>query len=174
MLKSDFLREYDKAIAEGKNVQLFIASKGNLNLFPRNIDNEDLEEKREYYAWTYTGAMEHKYDDTKVVEISAYDRAISRVFVRRPEQVEAEQLTERTIKQVYEFIHGARSVKTNSKIAEDKFEDYKDLVIRDGMVIRTPEKTSIAKINDWIVKHPNGDIYTYSSDQFVKLYERED
>jgi len=53
-----------------------------------------------------------------------------------------------------------------------KWEDYEDLVQRDGLKISTLEGTMKASIGDWIIKGVEGEHYPIKADIFPKTYEK--
>lgn len=76
-------------------------------------------------------------------------------YRKKPVVVEAIQLTEKNIMKVYKFIHGEDSVKLINHMASDRWEMYEEIVVRDGMRLKTPESgegMQIASIGDYIVK----------------------
>ena len=73
-------------------------------------------------------------------------------YIKKPTIVEAIQLKERNILEVYTEMFGKPDL--SSRIASDKWDEYEEIVKRDGIKIKTPEsdgETQIAKINDYIV-----------------------
>jgi hypothetical protein len=71
---------------------------------------------------------------------------------KKPVIVEFIQLKECNILEVYTEINGAPT--RNSQIAEDKWDEYEDLVRSKGLSLKTPEsggETQIASIGDYIV-----------------------
>ncbi len=76
-------------------------------------------------------------------------------FRKRPIVLEAKQLTPKTIKEVYEFIHGEGSVNISCAAADDYWEAYERMVNRDGMKLKTPEsdnETQIISMGDFVFK----------------------
>tara|TARA_R110000787_G_scaffold257894_1_gene363100 strand:- start:47 stop:361 length:315 start_codon:yes stop_codon:yes gene_type:complete len=71
---------------------------------------------------------------------------------KKPVIVDFIQLTKNNILEVYTEVNGKPNRK--SRIAEDKWDEYEEIVKRDGLKIKTPEsggETQIASIGDYIV-----------------------
>jgi hypothetical protein len=84
---------------------------------------------------------------------------------------EAVQLTENNILEVYSFIHGKPDL--SSRIAEDKWADYENLVRESGLRLKTLEsdgETQKADIGDWIIRGIHGEFYPCKPDIFEKSY----
>ena len=74
-------------------------------------------------------------------------------FRKKPVIVEAIRLTEKNILEVYTEVFGKPN-KDSCRMAEDRWDDYEMIVVRDGMKLKTPESgegTQIASIGDYIV-----------------------
>lgn len=94
-------------------------------------------------------------------------------FTKRPIPIEAMRLTVESIREVYEFIYGAK-IDTSSTIASDKWEEYRQLVERDGLKLKTLEsenQTQTADIGDWIIKGVRGECYPIKNDIFLETYQ---
>lgn len=95
-------------------------------------------------------------------------------FRKKPVVIEAIQLTEYNIREVYCFIYGSDSVTLGSKIAEDKWEDYCNSVRLNGFRLKTLEsdnETQVATIGDFVIKGVQGEFYPCKPDIFEKTYE---
>lgn len=95
-------------------------------------------------------------------------------YRKKPVVIKAIQLREDNIKKVYEFIHGAGSIKTDSRIAEDRWQDYENIVRQEGLRLKTLEsdgETQVADIGDWIIKGVEGEYYPCKPQIFEKTYE---
>ena len=71
---------------------------------------------------------------------------------KKPVIIEFIQLTENNILEVYTEINGKPN--RNCQMAEDRWDEYEDIVKRDGLKLITPEsggETQIASIGDYIV-----------------------
>lgn len=71
---------------------------------------------------------------------------------KKPVIIEFIQLKENNIHQVYTEVFGKPDL--SHKIASDKWDDYEQIVKRDGLSLKTPESgegTQIASIGDYIV-----------------------
>lgn len=56
-------------------------------------------------------------------------------------------------------------------IADDKFQDYKAIVKRDGLPIETLEGTMTASVGDYIINGIQGEFYPCKPDIFEQSYE---
>jgi hypothetical protein len=71
---------------------------------------------------------------------------------KKPVIIEFIQLKENNILEVYAEING--KPKRDCKMAEERWDDYEEIVKRDGLKLKTPEsggETQIASIGDYIV-----------------------
>ena len=94
-------------------------------------------------------------------------------YRKKPVVIEAKQLTEQTIKEVYEFIHNT-TVVLDSFISQEKWLDYELIVKNEGLRLKTMEsdnETQIAKMGDFIIKGVEGEFYPCDPDIFKKTYE---
>ncbi len=89
--------------------------------------------------------------------------------------IEAIQLTEKSVAEVYKFINGEDSIGSlSNKITSDKWDDYERGVINNGYSFKTLEsdgETQKAVIGDWIIKGVAGEFYPCKQDIFEKTYE---
>ena len=94
-------------------------------------------------------------------------------FRKKPVVIETVKFdsTHRSIKEMYEFVHGPNSIVLKSSMDHDKFDDYADSLIRSGFDIKTLEGTMKARPGDWIIKGVNGEFYPCKPDIFEKTYE---
>jgi hypothetical protein len=91
-------------------------------------------------------------------------------YRKKPVEIEAIKLTEDTIYQVMLFMGTIGQLDT--RIAQDKFEDYKTIVRQDGgLPIKTLEGTMKADIGDYIIKGVKGEFYPCKPDIFKETYE---
>lgn len=101
---------------------------------------------------------------------------IVKSYRKKPVVINAVQLTEKNIKQAYEFVYG-ESVVFNSDICSDKWDDYKYGVLVNGMNIPTLEDGGdfrakhVASIGDYIIKGVQGEFYPCKPDIFKLTYE---
>ena len=94
-------------------------------------------------------------------------------YRKKPVVIEAIQLKKSTIKEVYSFIYG--NPKTNGRIAQDKWYDYEQMVVENGLRLKTLEsdnETQKADINDFIIKGVQGEFYPCKPDIFLKTYDK--
>ena len=94
-------------------------------------------------------------------------------YKKKPIAIHAIQLTAKSIREVYTFIHGAPPT-TDSLIASDRWEDYENIVRRDGLKLKTLEsdgQTQTADIGDYILKGVRGEFYPCKPDIFEETYD---
>ena len=97
-----------------------------------------------------------------------------KTYVKKPVQIEAIQLTEKNIFEVYSFVYGKPDLSHN--IASFKWDDYEQLVKVSGMKITTledgisGEALHIATIGDYIIKGIKGEFYPCKPDIFELTY----
>lgn len=91
-------------------------------------------------------------------------------YRKKPVVVKAKQLKESNVKEIVEFIEG-EEIKTESRMEQEKFEEYKDLVIRKGLKIKTLEGIMTASIGDYIIQGIDGEFYPCKPNIFHKTYE---
>ena len=93
-------------------------------------------------------------------------------FRKIPVVIEAMQLKATDIYEVYSFINGEPDLST--RIASEKWDDYLNVVLKNGLKIKTLEsdgETQVADINDWIIKGVKGEFYPCKPDIFEMTYE---
>lgn len=91
---------------------------------------------------------------------------------KKPVEIEGIQLTTKNIKQVYEFMYG--KVELTCRMAEDRWDEYEDIVKRDGLKLKTLEsdgETQTASMGDWILKGVKGEFYPCKPDIKEMTYE---
>ena len=97
-------------------------------------------------------------------------------FRKKPVVIEAIQLTRQNIKQVYELVNN-EEVDLASSMHVNKWEEYCEIVERDGLTITTLEDGNdkrakhVANIGDWIIKGIQGEFYPCKPDIFEATYE---
>ena len=98
-------------------------------------------------------------------------------FRKKPVVIEAIQLTRDNIKEVYELVNN-EYVDLASSMYVKKWEEYCEIVERDGMTIPTLEDghdkraKHVANIGDWIIKGIHGEFYPCKPDIFNKTYDK--
>lgn len=96
-------------------------------------------------------------------------------YRKKPVVIQALQLTEKNILQVYRFINGEDSVKLNCNIANDRWDDYETICKNNGgLRLKTMEsdnETQIASFGDFIIKGIQGEFYPCKPDVFEQTYE---
>ena len=91
-------------------------------------------------------------------------------YRKKPVIIEAIELRPDNIKEVEEFKEGCK-IEHKTDIAINKFEDYADNVIKNGMKINTLEGVMTAQIGDYVIKGINGEFYPCKPDIFHKTYD---
>lgn len=97
-------------------------------------------------------------------------------YRKKPVVIDAVQLTEFNIKEVYEFVHDSRLL-LRPTIEHSKWDDYEAIVSLSGMDIPTLEDGAdgrakhVATIGDWIIKGVKGEFYPCKPDIFELTYE---
>ena len=94
---------------------------------------------------------------------------MSNKYRKKPVVIDAIQLTDRNVRQVYEWVHDCVAIKTDIDL--HKWDDYVQLVIAKGMKIPTLEGKMVASINDYIIKGVQGGFYPVKADIFEATYE---
>jgi hypothetical protein len=95
-------------------------------------------------------------------------------YRKKPVEIEAIQLTEKNIREVYIFIHG-HAPTTDSTHAAGKWSDYEGGVIVSGFRIKTLEsdnETQKADIGDFIIRGVKGECYPCKPDIFELTYDK--
>jgi hypothetical protein len=90
-------------------------------------------------------------------------------FRKLPVVIEAVQWTGDNLREVIRFTNG--DPETRTMHAGMKWEEYADLVARDGLKIYTLEGKMNADVGDWIIRGVNGEHYPCKPDIFAKTYE---
>ena len=90
-------------------------------------------------------------------------------YRKKPVVIDAIQLTDRNVRQVYEWVHGCVAIKTDIDL--HKWDDYVQLIIAKGMKIPTLEGNMVASIGDYIIKGIQGEFYPCKPDIFEATYE---
>jgi len=89
-------------------------------------------------------------------------------FTKRPVTISAIQWTGDNLRAVITFIEGM--VVTNDLASAARWDDYRDLVDRNGLIIKTLEGQHIASVGDWIIKGVKGEHYPCKPDIFELTY----
>lgn len=96
-------------------------------------------------------------------------------YRKKPVVIDAVQLTESSIYEVYTFVYG--EPRLDCRMAEDRWDDYVKIVIEKGMNIKTLEDGSdgrakhVATIGDFVIKGVAGEFYPCKPDIFKKTYD---
>ena len=91
-------------------------------------------------------------------------------YRKKPVVIDAIQLTDRNVRQVYEWVHGCVAIKTDIDL--HKWDDYVQLIIAKGMKIPTLEGEMTASMGDYIIKGIQGEVYPIKADIFQKTYDK--
>jgi hypothetical protein len=90
-------------------------------------------------------------------------------YRKKPVVIEAIEWTGKNLLQVYAFMHSFPE--RNCKSAEDAWDNYEEMIKRDGLIIKTLEGEHLASIGDFIIKGVHGEFYPCKPDIFAKTYE---
>lgn len=95
-------------------------------------------------------------------------------YRKKPVEIEARQLerTDASVHSILEFIEDKKIDTSSSPMASDRFEQYCDMVYKDGLEIRTLEGTITASVGDYIIKGVQGEFYPCKPDIFESTYEK--
>lgn len=96
------------------------------------------------------------------------------LFIKMPVVIEAIQLTNDNVREIYEFVHG--EVILDSTITSDKWDEFVDMVRAQGLRLKTLEsdnQTQIADIGDYIIKGIKGEFYPCKPDIFLLTYNED-
>lgn len=97
-------------------------------------------------------------------------------YRKKPVVIEAVQLTESTILEAYQFVHGPVKI-TPTCAGYERWDRYEASVKSKGMGVPTLEDgpdgraKHVATIGDWIIKGVHGEFYPCKPDIFEKTYE---
>ena len=91
-------------------------------------------------------------------------------YRKLPIEIEAVQWNGNNLVEVVTFLEG-KSPKLDLEVTRLKWEDYKDLIAKEGLYINTLEGSMKASINDYIIKGIAGEFYPCKEDIFLKTYE---
>lgn len=86
-------------------------------------------------------------------------------YVKKPVVIEAIQWTGDNLKEVFDFLYFHKSA-----LRVCTWEEYEDLVKKEGLKIFTLEGTMMASVGDFIIKGVNGEVYPCKPDIFEKTY----
>ena len=87
-------------------------------------------------------------------------------YRKKPVVIKAVQWTGKNLRGIIDFIGLHRSVE------EWSWEEYQNLVDREGLKIFTPEGPLMASIGDYIIKSAQGEFYPCKPDIFERTYEK--
>ena len=93
-------------------------------------------------------------------------------YKKKPIVIEAVQLQLNNILEVERFIENKEIIVGSSNMCQDKFEDYKNLVVKEGRKIKTLEGEVVASVGDYIIKGIQGEVYPCKPDIFKATYEK--
>jgi hypothetical protein len=96
-------------------------------------------------------------------------------YRKKPVVIEAIQLTNSNVREVYSFIYGDPIIKCNMDAV--MWDEYVNNTCNTGMRLKTLEshnETQIASIGDFIIKGVDGEFYPCGPDIFEKTYEKVD
>lgn len=88
-------------------------------------------------------------------------------FKKKPVVIDAVQWSGNNLHEIMAFT----DVNFATQPSNWKWEEYEDLVCREGLKIFTLEGAMLASVGDWIIKGVNGEFYPCKPDIFEKTYE---
>lgn len=97
-------------------------------------------------------------------------------YRKKPVVIDAIQLTESNVLEVYEWVHGCVAIKTDMDL--HKWDDYIQVIIRKGMNIPTLEDGAdgrakhVASVGDYVIKGVQGEFYPCKPEIFEATYEK--
>ena len=90
-------------------------------------------------------------------------------YVKKPVQIEAIQLKEDNIIEVFNFLDETNYKETKSA---EELEDFSQMMLKQGYIeIETLEGMMIANFGDYIIKGIKGEFYPCKPDIFQQTYE---
>lgn len=90
-------------------------------------------------------------------------------YVKKPVQIEAIQLKEDNIIEVFDFLDGANYKETKSA---EELEDFSQRMLKQGYIeIETLEGIMKASFEDYIIKGIKGEFYPCKPDIFIATWE---
>lgn len=90
-------------------------------------------------------------------------------YVKKPVEIEAIQLKEDNIIEVFDFLDGANYKETKSA---EELEDFSKAMLEQGYIeIETLEGYMKASFGDYIIKGIKGEFYPCKPDIFIATYE---
>lgn len=90
-------------------------------------------------------------------------------YRKKPVIIEAIQWIGSNLREVIAFTDGPPDTRTMH--AQMAWDDYSDLVDRDGLKIHTLEGKMLANVGDWIIKGVKGEFYPCKPEIFAATYE---
>lgn len=97
-------------------------------------------------------------------------------YRKKPVVIEAIQLTENNILEVYRFIHGEKSVNLNIKMAFERWDMFEESCKEaGGLRLKTLEsdgETQTASFGDYVIRGVQGEFYPCKPDIFESTYEK--
>jgi len=96
-------------------------------------------------------------------------------YRKKPVEIEAIQLTDKNILEVYRFINGFESVILKEKMASDYWDLFETSVKKEGLRLKTLEsdnETQIVSIGDYVIKGVKGEFYPCKPDIFLLTYDK--
>ena len=93
-----------------------------------------------------------------------------KTYRKKPVVIEAIVWTGNNLKEVINFTDGGPTIRTHH--AAMMWEEYEDLVAREGLKIFTLEGKMLANVGDYIIKGVKGEFYPCKPDIFEMTYEQ--
>jgi len=90
-------------------------------------------------------------------------------YTKKPVTIEAIEWTGKNLFEITEFIQ-SKKPNTSSRIASDRWQDYENMVKKDGLKIHTLEGDMNCDIGDFVIKGVKGEFYPCKPDIFKETY----
>jgi hypothetical protein len=92
-------------------------------------------------------------------------------YRKLPVEIEAVQWNGNNLVEIVTFLEG-KSPKLDLEVTRLKWEDYEDLIAKEGLYIKTLEGNMRAYEEDYIIKGIKGEFYPCDKDIFELTYEK--
>ena len=89
-------------------------------------------------------------------------------YTKKPVVIQALQWTGGNLKEIITFTDGPPDVRSENAVM--KWEEYKDLIEKEGLKIYTLEGKMNANVGDYIIKGVRGEFYPCRKDIFEETY----
>ena len=91
-------------------------------------------------------------------------------YRKKPVVIEAKQWNGNNLFEIVTFLQGEEP-KLDLEVSRFKWEDYEDLIAKEGLYIKTLEGSMKASVSDYIIKGVANEFYPCKEEIFYKTYE---